>query len=54
MVSAPCRGGDKNLRKELVKCYIWGIDLYGDETWIHATHNNGMKANWIGHVLRRD
>ena len=23
-----------NLKKKLVKCYIWGIVLYGDETWI--------------------
>jgi len=37
-----------------VKCYIWSIDLYCNETWIHATHNKGMKANWIGHVLRMD
>jgi hypothetical protein len=24
---------DLNLRKKLVKCYIWSIALYGDETW---------------------
>jgi hypothetical protein len=24
---------DLNLRKKLVKCYIWGIALYGAETW---------------------
>jgi hypothetical protein len=24
---------DLNLRKNLVKCYIWGIALYNDETW---------------------
>jgi hypothetical protein len=23
-----------NLRKKLVKCYIWSIALYGAETWI--------------------
>jgi hypothetical protein len=22
-----------NLRKKLVKCYIWSITLYGAETW---------------------
>jgi hypothetical protein len=22
-----------NLRKKLVKCYIWSIALYGTETW---------------------
>jgi hypothetical protein len=24
---------DLELRKKLVKCYIWSIDLYGAETW---------------------
>jgi hypothetical protein len=24
---------DFNLRKKLVKCYIWSIALYGAETW---------------------
>jgi hypothetical protein len=24
---------DLNFRKNLVKCYIWSIDLYGAETW---------------------
>jgi hypothetical protein len=24
---------DSNLRKKLVKCYIWSIALYGAETW---------------------
>jgi len=24
---------DLKLRKKLVKCYIWSIDLYGAETW---------------------
>jgi hypothetical protein len=25
---------DFNLKKKLVKCYIWSIALYGAETWI--------------------
>jgi accessory gene regulator protein AgrB len=25
---------DLNLRKKLVKCYIWSIVLYGAATWI--------------------
>jgi hypothetical protein len=25
---------DLNLRKKLVKCYIWNIALYGAETWL--------------------
>jgi hypothetical protein len=24
---------DLNLRKKLIKCYIWSIALYGAETW---------------------
>jgi hypothetical protein len=24
---------DLNLKKKLVKCYIWSIALYGNETW---------------------
>jgi hypothetical protein len=24
---------DLELRKKLVKCYIWSTDLYGTETW---------------------
>ena len=24
---------DLNLRKKLVKCYVWNMALYGDETW---------------------
>jgi hypothetical protein len=26
---------DLNLRKKLVKCYIWSIALYGAEMWTH-------------------
>ena len=24
---------DVNLRKKLVKCYIWSMDIYSAETW---------------------
>ena len=24
---------DLNLRKKLIKCYIWGMALYGAENW---------------------
>jgi hypothetical protein len=88
---------DLNLRKKLVKCYIWSTALYGVETWtlrtadekylesfemwrwrrmekitwtdrvrneevlhrvkeerniLHTTQRR--KANWIGHILRRN
>jgi len=88
---------DLELRKKLVKCYIWSVALYGAETWtfravdkkklesfemwcwrrmekfswtdhvrnedvllrvkkqrniLHEIHKR--KANWIGHILRRN
>jgi hypothetical protein len=30
---------DLELRKKLVKCYIWGIVLYGAETLLHLGHS---------------
>jgi len=88
---------DFELRKKLVKCYVWSINLYGAETWtlravdqkqlesfeiwcwrrmekISWTDHVGneeillrvreqrnilhevskRKANWIGHILRRN
>jgi len=88
---------DLELRKKLVKCYIWSIVLYGAETWTlravdqkhlesfemwcwmrmekiswtdHVRNEEVMlrvkgqrnilheirkrKANWIGHILRRN
>ena len=87
---------DLNLRKKLVKCYVWGMALYGAETWtLRATDQKRLesfemwcwrrmeiswtdhvrneevllrvteqrnilheirkrKANWIGHILRRN
>ena len=30
---------DVNLRKKLVKCYVWSIALYGAETWTLQTRN---------------
>jgi hypothetical protein len=88
---------DLELRKKLVKCYIWSIALYGTETWTlravdqkhlesfemwcwrrmekiswtdHVRNEDILlrvkeqrnirheirkwKANWIGHILRRN
>ena len=88
---------DLELRKKLVKCYIWSIALYGAETWtLRAVDQKNLesfemwcwrrmekiswtdnvrneevllrvkkqrnilheiskgKANWIGHILRRN
>ena len=85
-----------NLKKKLVKCYIWSVAFYGAETWtflavdkqlesfemwcwrrmekiswtdhvrneevlfrVNEQRNNlhairKRKANWIGHILRRN
>ena len=88
---------DLNLRKKLIKCYIWSMVLYGAETWTlraadqkclecfemwcwrrlekiswadHVRNEKVLlrvneqrnilreirkrKANWIGHILRRN
>jgi hypothetical protein len=70
---------DLNLRKKLVKCYIWSIALCGAEMWcwrrmeiswtdrvrnevLHGVKEERnivhtikrRKANWIGHILRRN
>jgi hypothetical protein len=86
---------DLNLRKKIVKCYIWSTALYGVETWtlrkvdrkylgsfemwcwrsmeiswtdwvrneevLHADKERNIlhtikrrKANWTGHILRRN
>ena len=85
---------DLNLKKRLVRCYVWSIALYGVETWtLRATDHKHLgsfemwcwrrmekiswtdhvkmkkcylesmnilheiikrKANWIGHILRRN
>jgi hypothetical protein len=88
---------DLELRKKLLKCYIWSIALHGDETWTlqavdqkhlesfeiwcrrrmekiswtdHVRNEEVLltvkeqrnilneiykrKANWIGHILRRN
>ena len=34
---------DLNLRKKLVKCYIWSMALYGDETW---TFGQQIRNTW--------
>jgi hypothetical protein len=54
---------DFELRKKLVKCYVWSIALYGAETWtlraVDQKHLESFemwcrrKANWIGHILHR-
>jgi hypothetical protein len=36
---------DLNLRKKLVKCYIWSMALYGAETWtLQAVDQKHMES----------
>ena len=39
---------DLNLRKKLVKCYVWSMALYGAETWtLRATdQKRGAQQGW--------
>jgi len=57
---------DLELRKKLVKCYIWSIALYGDETWTirgaDQKHLEGFemcwrrmeKISWTDHVRNEE
>jgi hypothetical protein len=45
---------DLNLRKKLVKCYIWSIALYGAETWtVRKILKCGAEEGWtlVGPVM---
>ena len=58
---------DLKLRKKLIKCYIWGIALYGAETWtIRAVDQKHLesfqmwcwrrmeKIDWTDHVRNEE
>jgi hypothetical protein len=58
---------DLNLRKKLVKCYIWRVALYGDETWtlraVDQKHLESFemwcwrrmeKISWTDHVINEE
>ena len=62
-----CKTLDLELRKELVKCYIWSIALYGAETWkIRAVDQKHLenfemlcwrrmeKISWTYHVRNEE
>ena len=36
------------LRKKLVKCYIWSIAFYGDETWTLWADQKQMESSKCG------
>ena len=44
---------DLNLRKTLVKCYIWSIALYGAETWTHRKVDQKYLENFEKWCWRR-
>ena len=41
---------DWELRKELVKCYVWSIALYGAETWTLRAMDGGWKRS-VGLIM---
>jgi hypothetical protein len=58
---------DLELRKKLVKCYVWSIALYGAETWtLRAVDQKYLKnfemwcwrrmekISWADHVRKED
>ena len=58
---------DLNLRKKLVKCYVWSMALYGAETWtFRATDQKHLesfemwcwrrteKVSWTDHVRNEE
>jgi hypothetical protein len=48
---------DLNLRKKLVKCYIWSIALYGAETWIlRKVHQKHVKSfeMWCWRMMEKN
>ena len=47
-ISIFCRSLEKELRKRLLKCFVWSVALYGAETW--PLRRNEQKMS--GSILR--
>jgi len=57
---------DLNSRKKLIKCYIWSMALYGDETWTLRAADRKylessemwcwrrMEISWTDHVRNEE
>jgi len=45
---------DLNLRKKLVKCYIWSMAFYGAETWTLGRWRKMQKISWNDHVRNEE
>jgi hypothetical protein len=43
---------DLNLRKKLIKCYIWSMALYGAETWtLRAADQKYLERRSVGPIM---
>ena len=43
--SISCGPLEKELRKRLVKCFVWSVELYGAETWtLRQNEKNELEA----------
>ena len=45
---------DLNLRKKLVKCYIWSVALYGALTWTLRAADHKYLENFRKEMLEKD
>jgi len=45
---------DVNLRKKLVKCYIWSMALCGAETWDASGSRSEIPGKFLDVVLEKD
>ena len=45
---------DLNLRKKLVKCYVWSIALYGAETWTLRKSGSEIPGKFRKVMLEKD
>ena len=51
-----CRSLEKELRKTLVKCFVWSVVLYGTETWtLRRNEQKRMEAleMWVWRRMER-
>ena len=51
-----CRSLEKELRKSLLKCFVWSVALYGAETWtLRRNEKKRLEAfeMWIWRIMER-
>ena len=47
---------DLNLRKKLIKCYIWSMALYGTKTWTHLKVDEKYRVSseiWCWRMMKK-